>query len=64
MIDLTKDNFTQPLSMKDILDELEISKNRYYRTLSISTDENLELYLKRQPNSCFVNNYFDVSLKA
>ena len=32
--------------------------------MPISKDEDLELHLKRQPNSCFVNNYFDVGLKA
>ena len=30
----------------------------------MSKDEDLELHLKTQPNSCFVNNYHDVSLKA
>ena len=34
MIDPTKDNFTQLLSVKEILDELEISKEDYYRALS------------------------------
>ena len=60
----TKDNFTQSLSVKEILDELEISKDDYYRALSISKDEDLELHLKREPNSCFVNNYFDIGLKV
>ena len=32
--------------------------------MSISKDEDLELYLKRKPNSCFVSNYFDSYLKA
>ena len=64
VIDPTKDNFTQPLSSKEILDELEISSDDYYRALSISKDEDLERYLKRKPNSDFVNNYFDVGLKA
>ena len=58
------DNFTLPLSVKEILDELEISKHGYYRALPISKDKNLELHLKREPNSCFANNYFDVGLKA
>ena len=53
MIDPTKDNFTQPLSVKEILDELEISKDDYYRALSISNDEDLELHLKKEPNSLF-----------
>ena len=41
-----------------------MSTDAYYRVLSISKDENLELHLKREPNFCFVNNYFDVCLKA
>ena len=32
--------------------------------MSISKDADLELHLKRQPNSFFVDNYFDVGLKA
>ena len=64
MIDPTNDNFAQSPSVKEILDELEISKDDYYRALSISKDEDLEWHLKREPNSCFVNNYFDVGLKA
>ena len=51
VIDPTKDNLTQQLSFKEILDELQISKEDYYRALSISKDEDLELHLKRQPNS-------------
>ena len=64
MIGPTKKNFTQPLSAKETLDELEISKDDYYRALSISKDEDLELRLKREPYFSFVINYFDVSLKA
>ena len=39
---------SHPLSIKEILNELEISKDNYHRALSMSED--LELYLKRQPN--------------
>ena len=64
VVDPTKDNFTKPLSIEKILNEkLEISKDDYYKALSISKDEDLELHLKRQPNSCFTNNYYDVGLK-
>ena len=59
-MDLRKDNFTQPLSVKEILDELEISMDDFYRVLSISKDEDLELHLKKEPSSYFVNNYFGV----
>ena len=62
VIDPTKDNFTQPLSVKEIIDELEISKDDYNRALSISKDEDVELHLKTEPNSCFVNTNFDVTL--
>ena len=47
VIDLTKGNFTQPLTIREILDELQISMDDYYRALSISKDEDLELHLKR-----------------
>ena len=52
------------MSIQEILDELEISKDDYYKALSVSKDDYFELHLKRQPNSCFGNNYFDVDLKA
>ena len=64
MIDLIKDNFTLPPSVKEVLDKLESSKDDYYRAISISKDEQLELYLKKETNSCFVNNYFNVGFKA
>ena len=64
VMDPAEDNFTQPLSIKEVLDEWEMSKNDYYRDLSVSKDEDLEVHLEREHNSCFVNNYFDVSLKA
>ena len=64
VINRTKDDFNQPLSIKELLDKLEILNGDYYRALSISKDEDLELHLKRQPNSCFLDNYFDVGLKA
>ena len=51
MIDPIKDNFTQVLIIKDVLHELKISKDDYYRGLSISKDKDLVLYLKRQLNS-------------
>ena len=53
MIDPTKDHFTQLMSIKEIIDELKISKDDYYKALSISK-EDLKLDLKRQPNSCWL----------
>ena len=64
MIDPRKYKLTRPLSTKEILDELKISKDDYYRAFSISKNEDLALHLKMLPNSCFANNSFDVGLKA
>ena len=63
-MDPTKDNLTQTLSIKEILDELKNFKDDCYRALSILNDEDLGLHLKRQPNSCFFSKYLDVGLKA
>ena len=59
-----KDNFEQVLDIKDILQELAISEQEYYDALSISSDVDFQIHLKRPPNSCFVNNYFDEGLIA
>ena len=64
LIDSTKYNFTQPLSVKEILNESEISESDYIKALSMSKDEDLEHYLKIKSKSCFVYNHFDVVLKA
>ena len=58
------DNFEQIPNIEDILQELHISEVDYYKALSISTDSDFQMYLKRPPNSCFVNNYFDEGLIA
>ena len=69
-IDPTKDNFTQALRISEIKDEIEISKDDYYRAFTepISIDKDLELQLKRKSeklkNFCFVSNYFEAGLKA
>ena len=64
IIDPTKDNFEEPPTISQILSELEIDEEDYYRALSVSKDNDYELHLIRPPNSCFVNNYFDVGLSA
>lgn len=64
MIDPTKDSFTQPLTIKYILYKIQILVDDYCRTLPILKDKDLGLNLKKQPISCFFNNYVDVDLKA
>ena len=64
VIDSIKGNITPPLSVKKIWHDLKISKDDYYRVLSIWKGENFELHFKSQSNSSFVNIYFDVGFKA
>ena len=52
--------FTQPLSINEILDELDIPKVDYYRALLIWKDGKLGVDLKIKSSSWFVNNHFDV----
>ena len=52
------------MNIPEILAELRITDDYYYKALCISKDDDLELHLKRKQNSCFVNNYFNVRLKA
>ena len=35
-----------------------------YSALSISSDSDFEIHLKRQPNACFINNFFSEGLQA
>ena len=48
------DNFTQQMNIDKVLEELEISKDDYYRALPISKDEDLEMHLKRKLNPIFL----------
>ena len=64
ILDPKKENFIPPPTIDEILSELSISSEDYYNALAISHDEDYELHLIRPPNSCFVNNYFEVGLKA
>ena len=40
------------------------SKDDYYRAWSLSKDDDFELHLQMEPSFCFVNNCFDIGLKA
>ena len=58
------DNFEEVPSIKEIIQELNVSENDYYKALSTSDDSDFQIHMKRPPNSCFVNNYFDEDLMA
>ena len=62
--DPTKNNLIQPMSIKGIIEDLEISKDDFYRVLPTSKDKDLKLHLKKQLDSSFVNNYLDTGLKT
>lgn len=59
-----KDDYVLLPSIKEILNELELTESEYYHALRISIDADFQIHLKRPPNSCFVNNYFDEGLLA
>ena len=63
-IDPRRESFLQTLSIPEILAELKIADEEYYRALPTSNDDELEVHLKSKPNFCFVGIYFDDSLKA
>ena len=64
VMDLEKENYKTLLTIDETLLKLDISKEDYYHSLSISVDDDYEPHLIRSPNSCFVNNYFDAGLRA
>ena len=41
-----------------------MNEEEYYNALSISTDNNFQIHLRRPANSCFINNYFEEGLLA
>ena len=47
MTDQTKNHFTGPKGIKEILDKLESSKDNYYGVLSLSKSEDLQVGLNR-----------------
>ena len=61
-----KDNYNPiTMSVENILELLDITLADYEEALSISTDPNdYQIHLKRNPISCFVNNYFEEGLLA
>ena len=57
-LDKANDAYVELKSIEEILSLLEISPKDYQEALSISDDSGFQIYYKRTPNSCFVNNYF------
>ena len=41
-----------------------MNETEYYDALSIFSDNDFQIHLRRPPNSCFINNYFEEGLMA
>ena len=63
-LDPSKDTYQKDLSIDCVLLELQLTKKQYYWALSMSSESDFKLHLKRDTNSCFINNYSPVLLKA
>ena len=64
LYDCSREDYAKTKTIDQILALLDISKNDYEAALTISEDKDFHLFLKRPPNSCFVNNYFPDGLLA
>ena len=62
--DNVRDDFKELMSIDQILESLEITRFEFEQVLSISEDDSFEMHFKRDPDSCFVNNYFSNGLLA
>ena len=59
-----KSNYKGDMTINEILNFLQVTRNEYYTCLAISGGDKYESHLKRPPNSCFINNYSPVVLLA
>ena len=60
----TKDDFEKVPESSEILEELNVAERENYSALSISSDSDFKILIKRQPNACFINNFFSEGLQA
>ena len=44
--------------------ELNIKEEEYDNALSISSDSDFQIHIKREPNACFINIFFIEGLQA
>ena len=60
----SKANYDPTLTEADIFKSVNITEEQYYWALSVSTDSDYELHLKRPIDSCFINNDFIAGIKG
>ena len=63
-LDPSKASYDDNLTVDQTLKFLNIAKVDYYDALSIGPTSDYEIHLRRSPNSCFINNYSPIMLKA
>ena len=56
-LDPNKSTYIPDKTIDDILFLLDITSRNYYEALSIASGSDYEIHYKRNPDSCFVNNY-------
>ena len=64
IIDPSRENYVNVPSISEILEEFRILELDYYKALSISSDDDFQIHLKREPNACFINCYVEEGLQA
>ena len=57
-------HFSNDMSIREILSDIEIIEDDYYWALSVSPETYYEIHLKGSPGSCIINNYNPVLLKT
>lgn len=62
--DKSKNDFEHVGSVNSILNQMWISEEDYYNSLSISDDYGFQVHLQWLRNSCFVSNCFRIDLLA
>ena len=60
----SNNNFSNDMSIREILSDIKITENDYYWALSVSPETYYEIHLKSCPGSCIINNYNSVLLKT
>ena len=64
LIDPRRESYVNIPSISEILEELKIFELDYYKALSISSDNDFQIHLERDPNAFFINSYFVEVLQA
>ena len=62
--DISRENYKKIKSMEEILNLFNIIVKTYYKLQNASDDHNFQIHMRSSTNSCFLNNYFKIGMKA